>query len=426
MPKEIKIYGTIGSYKDQAGKVITGVELVDVIAQAENAGDEKEIHIIINSPGGLVDVGYAIYDYLISLKSKGKNITTIINGMCASIATIVALAGDKRQIVKGSKFLIHNPYLNNVTGDADQMREYAQTLDNVESGLAKFYSKITGIGSTALALIMKDDKEISAEKALELKFVTEIIDGTLNTELKNLQIIAAVKPTQIIQMKNIIDEAKKAIAVLNSLLAKGKNPEVKNLVMKTKDGKTVSMESLEVGSLCSMEDKPCISMTMEMEDGSVIKTDAEGKITEITPAPAAEETAAKVYENANLGDIIHNTKGEIMKSQEITLASGKVLKTDAEGKVIEVKDHAANILSPGDVIKLQKENDELKVTLAELKKIQSETTEKINMFSKLIGSDFVPGERKTLFNSTRQKVEKKDDISGDVRARRGERINAKK
>ena len=179
MPKQIRITGTIGTYADETGKTIKGVELVDVISQIEAAKGENEIDIIINSPGGLVDVGYSIYDYLTSLKKQGKTITTVINGMCASIATIIALAGDKRKIVKGSKFLIHNPYVNNVTGDSDQMREYAESLDKVESGLAKFYSKITGIGESAINLLMKEDQEITAEKALELKFVTEIIDGTL-------------------------------------------------------------------------------------------------------------------------------------------------------------------------------------------------------------------------------------------------------
>ena len=142
MAKVININGTIGSYTDKDGKIISGVELVDVIAQAENSGAETEIQVVINSPGGLVDVGYAIYDYLTSLKSSGKTITTVINGMCASIATIIALAGDKRQIVKGSKFLIHNPFITNAEGDADSMRQYAETLDTIELGLAKFLEQL--------------------------------------------------------------------------------------------------------------------------------------------------------------------------------------------------------------------------------------------------------------------------------------------
>ena len=279
MPKQIRITGTIGTYADETGKTIKGVELVDVISQIEAAKGENEIDIIINSPGGLVDVGYSIYDYLTSLKKQGKTITTVINGMCASIATIIALAGDKRKIVKGSKFLIHNPYVNNVTGDSDQMREYAESLDKVESGLAKFYSKITGIGESAINLLMKEDQEITAEKALELKFVTEIIDGTLE-EIKNLSIVAVIKPTKLMDFSKIIREAKDTLVQLKDIVAKTKKPVAPvNMDVKTEDGKTLSVEGeMKMGSMVMLDGKPTVSATYKLADGSTIKTDGEGKI----------------------------------------------------------------------------------------------------------------------------------------------------
>ena len=418
MAKQIKINGTIGTYKDEGGVEVKGVELVDVISQVEAiAQTENEIQVIINSPGGLVDVGYSIYDYLTSLKKQGKTITTIINGMCASIATIIALAGDKRQIVKGSKFLIHNPYLNNVTGDADMMREYAQTLDIVEGGLAKFYSKVTGIGQSAIDLLMKEDKEITSEKALELKFVTEIIDGQLE-EVKNLSIVAVIKQTNYtMEIKNVLKQGKDALAKLTEILAKAKKEVIKNETVKTQDGKSLTVDGgLNEGSTVSIDGQPTPNATYILADGTTIKTDDNSKITSVTKQPS---TAAAVYEHANIGDVIHDTEGNVMKNQEIKTQSGKTFKTDESGKVVEVKDMAANILSPDQIITLKKENEELKAVVAEMKKINDETVEKIEVLSKL-SSSFTPTERKTIFNKTKTPGQT-SNFADEVKARRIER-----
>src|SRR3972149_3144345 len=89
--------------EDTASKTCAAIKnrtLKSVIDQKLAINEQEEITVFINSSGGLVETGFAIYEYLTSLKIP---ITTIISGKCASMATIIALIGTKRQVVKGSE-----------------------------------------------------------------------------------------------------------------------------------------------------------------------------------------------------------------------------------------------------------------------------------------------------------------------------------
>ena len=69
--------------------------------------DVTDIHVYINSGGGSVTEGWAIYD---KLKASGKTVTTIGEGIVGSIATVIYMAGSVRKLHENSKFFIHNPY----------------------------------------------------------------------------------------------------------------------------------------------------------------------------------------------------------------------------------------------------------------------------------------------------------------------------
>src|SRR3972149_1537627 len=195
----VTIEGQIGSYEDESGNQIKGVELIDVMAQVDKSA--KEITVIINSSGGLVETGFAIYEFLTSLK---KPITTIISGKCASMATIIALTGTKRQVVKGSEFLIHNPWINNVSGDASQLAEMSAAIKAEEDKMIALYSKVTGSSVKGIELLMKEEKPMDLQKAKELGFVTEIVDGI--PKFSTTKAVAVLKSkTQNMNHKNLID-----------------------------------------------------------------------------------------------------------------------------------------------------------------------------------------------------------------------------
>lgn len=162
----IYINGIIGSYKDEVG-----VELIDIISQVQKQRDAEEFIVHINSKGGDIDKGYDIYNYL---KSLPQIITTEINGMCASMATVIALAGDKRVMVEGSQFMIHNPWAADVNGDSDELLAIHEIMRVEEDKMIAFYSDHTGILKEGLDALMKAETYLTPEKALELGFITEI------------------------------------------------------------------------------------------------------------------------------------------------------------------------------------------------------------------------------------------------------------
>ena len=390
----IKIHGVIGSFKDEKGKLIKGVELVDVIAQVASHGDQIDLVFEFTSPGGLLDVGYAIRDYMLDLIKEGKNITTIANQLVGSIATAPYLVGQKRQIVKGTDFVVHNPYATNITGDADQLQQYSKSLAEEEQNMAKYYSSVTGISSSTMDLLMKEDKPMNAQRAVELGFAHEVIEGTLNSEFKNLQVIACIN-TPSMEIKSIIQQGKDALKQLHKMVAKAKG-EVKNLSVTTEDGKSLEIEgdTLEVGAMVSFEDQPTPSTQYVLADGTKFTTDADSKIESITEPEQVE---------AKMGDIVKDDKGEIVKSGESTLANGTKVKTNDKGEIISME---APESAPES--ELQKENKELKEGMAEMKKTQEETQASIVALSKLMGSNFEAPTRNTVFAKSTEKKDDKD------------------
>lgn len=162
----IYISGLIGSFKDEVG-----VELIDIVSQVQKQREAEEFIVHINSKGGDIDKGYDIYNYL---KNLPQRITTEINGMCASMATVIALAGEKRVMVEGSQFMIHNPWAAEVNGDADELLLVHEAMRGEEDKMIAFYSDHTGILKEGLDALMKTETYLTPEKALELGFITEV------------------------------------------------------------------------------------------------------------------------------------------------------------------------------------------------------------------------------------------------------------
>jgi ATP-dependent protease ClpP protease subunit len=183
---KINIHGQIGpSYVDEQGLFHKGVVLLDVVEQAESNPKATEFEVSINSPGGYVDIGDAIYNYLQSLKSKGK-VTTIQEGIVGSIATKIFLAGDERLADDRFQFWIHNPYKENVSGDSDQLMEMAKGLAEAETQLRQFYMNFTKINEHALDSLMKIETGLNADQCVKFGFATA---------KKPVQVLNIIKPT---------------------------------------------------------------------------------------------------------------------------------------------------------------------------------------------------------------------------------------
>lgn len=282
MPKtaHIYIYGDIinEQYAEIEEQGYTSLTSVIHSVKAQAKFDELIVHI--HSRGGDVTEGFAIYDYLRSLK---KPVTTIIDGLCASIATIVALAGDKRKIQPNSEFYIHNPW-GNVTGNYNSVNQYAEELKKAEERILNFYYQHTNGDPDNLRELMDNQTTLSATEALGLGFVTEIVEQERAFAMLNPK---KEKPNN--NKPNMNKALKLAQTIMHKLSGQGAIQA--SLADKLDTGEPIyisgSDEIPSVGDTLHMgadETAPTATAgTYVLENGTVLQTDEDGNILSVIP-----------------------------------------------------------------------------------------------------------------------------------------------
>lgn len=161
-PARLTVFDEIGFW---------GVQAKDFVSQL-NSVEAKEIVVEINSPGGDMFAGVAMYN---ALRASGKEITTKSMGVAASAASIVFMAGDKRVMPKNTFLMVHNPWTF-AAGNADEMRETADTLDKFGEQMRATYAARTGLSDEKLAEMLGKDTWLTADEALADGFATEVVE----------------------------------------------------------------------------------------------------------------------------------------------------------------------------------------------------------------------------------------------------------
>lgn len=168
----IDITGVIGG-----GFWSDGTAAESFIAECKNL-NAKNIEVHICSPGGDVSEGLQIYSYLSGLKAQGKTVTTCAEGLVASIASAILMAGDKIKIAESAAVHVHNPWCYHV-GNASAFRARAAELDKIASQLSGVYQARTGLDAATVADLLNgpegaDGTLLTAAEALEKGFADEI------------------------------------------------------------------------------------------------------------------------------------------------------------------------------------------------------------------------------------------------------------
>lgn len=165
---EILIYGDIGeSWWDET------VSARDFIAEL-NALDVDVITVRINSVGGSVPDGLAIFN---AMRRHKADITTEVDGMAFSIASLIAMAGDKVHMADNAMLMIHAPWTY-AAGNAVELRELADQLDTWAAAMSTSYAVKTGDQPGALALLTDGkDHYYTAAEALAGKFIDAVTDA---------------------------------------------------------------------------------------------------------------------------------------------------------------------------------------------------------------------------------------------------------
>lgn len=161
----ITIYGIIG--EDWYGE---GVTLKRIDAALRAIGD-KEVDVYINSPGGDMFEGIAIYN---RLREHSQKVTTKVLGLAASAASIIYLAGEQRQVASSAFLMIHNCWTV-AAGNRHAFRSNADVMEEFDAAMADLYAETSGQPEADMAELMDDETFIRGKRAVELGLATGLL-----------------------------------------------------------------------------------------------------------------------------------------------------------------------------------------------------------------------------------------------------------
>lgn len=172
---EILLYGEISEW---------GVSALQFAQDLKALGEVSRLKVRINSIGGSVSEGMAIYS---TLKNHPAVVTVVVDGIAASMASVIAMAGDVVVMQAGALMMIHNPACNpgGYVG-AEELRKGAEYLDKItQAGIAAYNAK-TGLPEDEIAAMMAAETWMTAAEAVEKGFADvagEEVDATACADL---------------------------------------------------------------------------------------------------------------------------------------------------------------------------------------------------------------------------------------------------
>lgn len=304
---EIEIYDAIGSYN---------VSAKSFIAELKRAG-QKDVTLRIHSPGGNILEGNAIYN---ALKRHSGSIDVVIDGIAASMASVIAMAGDTIEIAENGLIMIHNPSAF-AGGDSRDMRKTADVMDKMKANIITAYAQQTGLSREKISQMMDDETWMTAAEALEHGFV-DLIGG--KSDAKN--------SFDLSQFKNCATaQAKLAAQVACGACGKGFCPEnepeiAMGAVACPHCGAHVDQEGGVVDTLPAQHTSSIMDLTQAL-----------AKITELEAAAKNWEAVKSGLEQAKADAEAKATKAE----GELKTANEKI--TKIEGELKEAADKVTKV-----------------------------------------------------------------------------------
>jgi len=311
---DIYIFDEIGTY---------GVTAQDFISEIKGLKNTP-INLRINSLGGDVFDGMAMYNVI---KRREAKTTVYIEGIAASIATIIALGADEVIMAENSLFMIHNAW-GGTAGEAKDMRKTAETLDKITSELTSIYVKKTGLSYEAIADMMNEETWLNATEAFELGFIDTISDS-----------IKVAAKYDVSKFKNITQEEIKNKLSININNKKMTN-ELKDW-FNSKIGEIVASVKGEVKVSADVAEQTAI--TVNLGDKEEIKnkiSEFEAKNIELSSKISLleEELVSAKGNNETLTVEVEGLSAKINKAD----AKGTEIKTESDPAVVENKKEDAN------------------------------------------------------------------------------------
>lgn len=148
-----------------------GDEVTPKMFKEELQDGEGDITVWINSPGGDVFAAAQIYNMLMDYKG---NVTVKIDGLAASAASVIAMAGTEVQMSPVAMMMIHNPATIAI-GDSSEMKKAIDMLDEVKESIMNAYEIKTGLSRSRISHLMDAESWFNAKKAVELGFADKLL-----------------------------------------------------------------------------------------------------------------------------------------------------------------------------------------------------------------------------------------------------------
>lgn len=184
---DLHIYGDVTSFPWME----SDVSAYNLSAQLSALQGVTDINVYINSYGGEVGEGLAIYN---ALKRHPAQVTTYCDGFACSIASVIFMAGDKRVMGNPSRLMIHDAWTSVYGANADELRKQADDLDNVTAASVKAYMARINIEEEKLREMMKAETWLTEEEALEMGFATDV------DEVEQSEVVAQSAKTHLFAM----------------------------------------------------------------------------------------------------------------------------------------------------------------------------------------------------------------------------------
>jgi ATP-dependent Clp protease protease subunit len=187
---EIMLYGVIGDPYD-------GISAAQFMTDLRKLDGASVINIHINSPGGIVSEGRAIFN---RLKSHSARKIVHVDSEASSIAALIAMAGDEIRMLEGSVMLVHRAW-GVAIGNANQLRDRIRDLETIDQAQVETFTRRTGMKPDAVLSLMDEDRYMSAEEAVRLKFADVSFTGmkaaalSVDRSALGLPELPAAKPT---------------------------------------------------------------------------------------------------------------------------------------------------------------------------------------------------------------------------------------
>ena len=317
------IHGTIIGSDSEKAEAFGYTSLNAIKKQFSKQPEATSFNVNINSVGGDIDEGAKMFTFLEGLKEKGIHLTTVTDGLVASMGTYLFMVGEERIYYDQDEFRPHLPFASNFTGSSVDLLQAGLYVDTKEKEFAQFYADRTTLDYEASFNLLAEDRYINNEEMISMGFATEIREKR--------QIVATIK----IENMGLIEDAKKVLGLTKEV---SETVEVSNVLITLEDGTAIDSTSEvskpEVGDSWTVEGSSPEDGAYTTQDGYTVTIEG-GKVMEVVQS---EEEVIETVEEEVPSEL------EAMKVEVANLsASFEAFKLENEVKLVAKDEELLNI-----------------------------------------------------------------------------------